>query len=358
MLLKTDSDHMIDRLRGLAAVFVALGHGMDVAGSAFAASDAYHFLLLPWRPYLGFSWVIAFIVLSGFCIVNSTVKAGPRYSLPQFILMRITRIFPMLVICVAFAGVVEFFCFGSTSRPPVWNNHFTLEAFGLALVGMAGINNGSGQFGSIAPSYTITFELFYYLLWGIVVAIMPTLPIRALVISFLVAAALCVWTLTIGSSNSLLIVCLVPWLIGGAAVFVRNDFLKMMSPVVMWVILFIFYTYGLQNWAMPRIMATWQSLIYFSALGALFAATVVCQLASDGRRSRYDNWLGEISFPLFLVHGPMFILVATVLRGVGWLPSYGVLLAVMFACSLGAAQLLVRFVERPVMEWRRSIRRA
>ncbi len=357
MLLKTNSDHMIDRLRGLAAVFVALGHGMDVAGGAFAASDAYYFLLQPWRPYLGFSWVIAFIVLSGFCIVNSTTKAAARYRILQFIVMRITRIFPMLLICVAFAGAVELLCFGSTFRPAVWNDKFTLEAFGLALIGMAGLNNGSGQFGSIAPSYTITFELFYYLLWGTVVAAMPTMPRRALAICFGLAALLCGWTLTVDSRNSLLLVCFVPWLIGGAAVFARTDWVIRVSPVLLWLILFIFYTFGLQSWAMPRPVGTWTSLIYFAALGVLFAVTVVCQLASESHRSRHDQWLGEISFPLFLVHGPMFILVATGLRWAGWTPTYGVLLAIMFACSLGAAQLLVRFVERPVMAWRSRLRK-
>jgi peptidoglycan/LPS O-acetylase OafA/YrhL len=68
-----------------------------------------------------------------------------------------------------------------------------------------------------------------------------------------------------------------------------------------------------------------------------------------------DRWLGEISYPLFLIHGPAIVGTQALINASGADLRFDVDLAILATVSIAAAHVLVLFVERPVMAWRRRL---
>ena len=155
-------DPRIDRLRGLLAIGVLLGHAIDLAGMSTAAPSGTLFAIaIATRPFSGFIWVIGFIVLSGYCIARSTMK---DFSLGEYIVKRVTRIYPLLIVAALLTALLEWVAYGSPYRPVMWVVGIDVRKFIAALLGFGGFK---GMFGALAPSYTISFELMYYAIWGL-----------------------------------------------------------------------------------------------------------------------------------------------------------------------------------------------
>ena len=77
---------IIDRMRGIFALLIVIGHIFPLAKFAFAKPDIVLGLSGPFEPLLGFTWVVGFIAISGYCVTLSTVR-GP-FSLPGYALLR------------------------------------------------------------------------------------------------------------------------------------------------------------------------------------------------------------------------------------------------------------------------------
>ena len=155
-------DPRIDRLRGLLAIGVLLGHAIDLAHlSAPNASGTLFSIAMATRPYFGFVCVIGFIVLSGYCIARSTMK---RFSSGEYAVMRVTRVYPLLIVAVLLTALVEWLASESAYRPDMWIVGRDLRKFVAALAGFSGFK---GPFGALTPAYTISFELLYYVIWGL-----------------------------------------------------------------------------------------------------------------------------------------------------------------------------------------------
>src|SRR5690348_6273483 len=139
-----------------------LGHAVDVATFyAMAhppAVDKAKVTLVSVRPFFGVVWVVGFFVLSGYCIARSCDR--PDFSLLRYAAMRITRIYPLLIVGVALGGIVEFIMLGSPHRPNVWTGDIDLAHFFMTVTGF-------DTFGALAPAYTIAYELLCYIVFGI-----------------------------------------------------------------------------------------------------------------------------------------------------------------------------------------------
>lgn len=68
---------------------------------------------------------------------------------------------------------------------------------------------------------------------------------------------------------------------------------------------------------------------------------------------RVAQWLGRVSYSLYLIHLPVILAVVHGLPGASW----WVRIAVMIVGALGAAHLLQRYVEQPAQRWGKRIRR-
>jgi peptidoglycan/LPS O-acetylase OafA/YrhL len=357
-------DPRIDRLRGLLAFGVMLGHASDLSlNSTQDRQGLIFFLVLNARPYLGFICVVGFIVLSGYCIARSTLT---NYRVARYASRRVTRLYPLLITAVLFAGVVEWIAFGSPHRIPVWPDGVTWPRFGYALLGLSGFK---GPFGSLAPTYTVSFELLYYVVWGGALWITRGRTGLGWLLAWMLALGLLVFGEAIrttlgtqaGYAHPLAIGLLPAWLIGATLAIWQRPLTaigRYLPPVwLLWIGLAWAFAYGLDTYEKPRVTPTDASdVVYFSVLSALLVVTMARWLSRPAVPNANDTWLGELSYPLFLFHGPAIMAIQFVVNASGLKLDYEPLLALHVTTSVLMAMLMTVLVERPLMAWRRRER--
>jgi peptidoglycan/LPS O-acetylase OafA/YrhL len=84
---------------------ILIGHAMDisirhVAGRA-ALVDSTARLGAALHGFFSFSRVVGFIVVSGYCIARSCERQKDLFSVPRYFIMRVTRIYPLLIVAAA-----------------------------------------------------------------------------------------------------------------------------------------------------------------------------------------------------------------------------------------------------------------
>jgi peptidoglycan/LPS O-acetylase OafA/YrhL len=89
----------------------------------------------------------------------------------------------------------------------------------------------------------------------------------------------------------------------------------------------------------------------------LFVTIVAAWIARPSPpQNATDRWLGEMSYPLFVSHGPAIIGLQFALNAWSVHLPFAANLAILLAASFATAMCLLTVVERPVMAWRRRIR--
>jgi hypothetical protein len=68
-----DLEPLINRMRGLLALLVALSHAAAVCTLVPTATDYFQSALTPFLMFSGFNYVLGFIVINGYCIARSTI---------------------------------------------------------------------------------------------------------------------------------------------------------------------------------------------------------------------------------------------------------------------------------------------
>jgi peptidoglycan/LPS O-acetylase OafA/YrhL len=361
-------DPRIDRLRGLLAIGVLLGHAIDLAHmSAPNPSGTLLSIAMATRPFYGFVCVIGFIVLSGYCIARSTMKG---FSLGDYTLMRVTRVYPLLIVAVLLTALVEWVALDSPYRPEMWIGGRDVRKFLAALLGFSGFK---GYFGALAPAYTISFELMYYAIWGLAMTAAFGRGRRALVIATAIAALLLVvasplrarlgWFAGFLPGGGIAV--LPGWLLGAALALLQDRVTRVARFVPVWgawIAFGIVYAHFVDGFGLPFmqfVAAPSESLnvIYCTMVSGLYFTIVAAWLARPTpARSATDTWLGEISYPLFVIHGPTIIGLQFALNAWHVQLTFNVNLAILLTASFAVAILLLKFVERPVMAWRRRLR--
>lgn len=359
-------DPRIDRLRGLLAIGVLLGHAIDLAHLPVPDSSGTLFTIAKaTRPYFGFVCVVGFIVLSGYCIARSTMK---RFRPGEYTVMRVTRVYPLLIAAVLLTALLEWVALESTYRPAIWDGGRDVRKFIAALAGFSGFK---GYFGALAPAYTISFELFYYVLWGLAMTAAFGRARRALLITAAGAVMLIVFGGSLRASLGWFAgfvpvagIALLPgWLLGAALAVAQDQVIRVARFVPNWSawgLFVVVYAYCVDAFDIPFLIpaSDYFNVVYMTTLSLLFFTIVAAWLARPTPdRNATDTWLGEISYPLFLIHGPTIIGLQFAMNASHIRLSFAADLAVLLAASFASAMLLLMFVERPVMAWRRRLRR-
>jgi peptidoglycan/LPS O-acetylase OafA/YrhL len=344
----------IDRMRGALAILVALSHAAALAALVPASSDAFQAALTPAIMFSGFNYVIGFIVISGYCVARSTIKStiAQPFSLAHYAAMRITRIYPVLIACAVLAGLVELVLFNSPNRIAMWQAGINAQHFISNLLGLSGFE---GQFGSYAPTYTVAYELFYYAVWGVALALLPQ-NLGCLAVVTVMPSLFFV----LPANFQFAIVLSALWITGAALATYQDAIVRAVGRYPLWLVwsvCLIVFIQGNSEFARHQI-SLWEFPGSLCAIpcGLLFAVVIASHLARSGPQLRLDRWLGEISYPLFLAHGPVIIAVGSLVKALGLSMSFGALMLILMSSSLVAAHAVLVFIERPVMSWRRSLR--
>ena len=361
----------IDVCRGLFAALVVVAHCWEIVNGLHPGAESN----LPgiWPSLVrhtlgtGFYYVMGFFVLSGYCIQRSADRlgAGARFPLRTYTLARLSRILPLYYAALAFTVLAERLIAGR--RPPNWPNGLDGRTLAMQVLGA---QNLTQTFGSFAPSWSITNELFYYALFGLIAAAMG----RRRAASAWAGMGVCV-------------------AVGGGALLAYR-----LSPG-RGAILSVGLLFGLGfNWYLGALVAAYQDRLSRSRLagalsrgwplvlaasmlaradgrlrlefvflgcGVAFALMMVRFAAADAARGGPRpatptpvGLMGLASYPIYLFHGPIAMLVGSILLRldlpVGWPTTW----LLMVAASLGAGLQIGVYIEAPMMArraaWLRS----
>src|SRR5579864_1627402 len=175
-------EHIIDAMRGLAALLVAYFHCRQVtwvgmqnfhqtAGRALDLNTIVSYLMFPvaW----GSAGVPVFFVISGYCIHRSAAQrlaANPGYRLEavNFWARRFARIYPVLLAALLLTFALDWF---SLQLPPVSHK---IRATGLHafLVNLFSLQGVAGKtYGSNGALWTLSLEVQFYAIYPLLFAL-------------------------------------------------------------------------------------------------------------------------------------------------------------------------------------------
>jgi peptidoglycan/LPS O-acetylase OafA/YrhL len=358
-------DHVIDAMRGFAALLVAYFHCRQVvwvgmqsfhhaAGTSLDLGTIVAYLTFPiaW----GSAGVPIFFVISGYCIHRGTAlrlarEPGYRLDAPNFWARRFARIYPVLLAALLLTFALDWF---SLQLPPVSHKvrDLGLHAFVVNLLSLQGV--AGKTYGSNGALWTLSLEVQFYAVYPLLVAvrrrfgIAPVLAAVALVnvvsacllerhdIQFFTSYWLS-WTLGV-------------WIAEAQAGNTRS---ARRAAASLW--------YGLA----VALTALGCVAFHFGQYGAfqLWALGFACYLAKaladqQAVRSvamRALSRIGDFSFSLYIIHLPIFVLLASLFYRSSLQMSIWPSLAFMLV-ALPAAYVFYRLVELPAMKWSASLK--
>lgn len=339
----------LDVLRGVAILLVVSYH--------FFSQLNEHSLAPGWRlayraSRVGWIGVPLFFVLSGFLITGILLdkKTAPDYF-RSFYLRRLLRITPAMV-----ASLFLYWCTNMMKLPDV-------------LISVFGIGNFAPAFNmQITPYWSLGIEEQFYLLWPLVVLRLKEAPLKvtaATLIAFAVLGRIATWFAYGGFHQGIQFYtwCVVDGLALGALLalvvrqhnenlpairlFARNLFL---SAVAVTAILFPFGVIGQTTFA--------GSVFRVTIICALFTAALAWALTycSEGRKlpaARLLTFFGYISYGLYLIHWPVFVLADRFIQAVApeLDPRHGTYAAIAFRVLFaGGAAVLIAYLSRRYYE--------
>jgi peptidoglycan/LPS O-acetylase OafA/YrhL len=290
--------------------------------------------------------VEAFFCISGFLI---TMVASGRYAdrpLP-FLLNRFLRIYPTYWLCLALAFVVVASFPASTQIHP--SLYIPRNAADLAAnLGIFGLTQETGS-RLLPAAWSLHTELWFYILIGLVTATRPKWTVVLLSVSLVVSALAAAQRIPIdfygtpvGNADAFLI---------GSVVWQHQHRLRSVPP---WAIaLFGFAVFEVLAW-MPNATSI-ATNVFFAAPAAgifLFGLWNCCFDAHMTAFAPFCNFLGRLSYPIFLLHWPLGALVWNV-TGIG--QNYAAL-GITAVLTIGLAAVVVIAFERPLEKLRASVR--
>ena len=371
----------LDALRGVAAL-VVLAHHVSMTVPEIAAayessvgvmlfSAGWWATLSPLKVLLaGPEFVLVFFVLSGFVLVRSPLAArqsGPRYDWGAYYVRRVIRLTVPVVVSVGLAVIWIVLVprtVGAAGGP--WLARQDTPDLGLGnLLREVSIIGETRRPDINPPLWSLVWEMWFSLLLPVFVALAAftrkpaSSPIRRIVLWVTVLCALA----SIGYVTTTQPLMYLPPFALGALLAANYDELKGCSDrlvesangrVLGCTLTALGPSLLVAYWMLrPLASGVWNDVtLSLRVTGAfMIVATVAFWPASVSERGRVRaprtrralDWLGSISFSLYLAHFPIVVALA-VLAGPGrwWL---GALVSVPL--SLVVAQLMTRFVEQP-----------
>lgn len=354
-----DKDVAINAWRGIAALLVAYFHCRQVTwigmhqfhrmSPAMDANTVVSYLTFPiaW----GSAGVPIFFVISGYCIHRAMARrliANPSAPLDSgnFLLRRFARIYPVLLAALLLTLALDSL---STTFLPVSRkiNPFDVHAFAVNLLSLQGI--AGKTFGSNGALWTLSIEMQFYLVYPLLIALRRRIGMRDVLIF-------------VGLVN-----------ITSALLLERHQIIVFTSYWFAWTIgAWIAEAKALGTRAWPR-MGIAASMIALAGCAAfslaqyaafqLWAIAFAVYLFSaldkpwrDTLAVRGLSWLGEFSFSLYVVHLPVFVLLASVFFRSALQTQIWASIA-FTAVAVGVAFVFYFLVERPAMMWSAALKR-
>jgi peptidoglycan/LPS O-acetylase OafA/YrhL len=358
----------IDLWRGALAWLVVVCHAFSVATSVHPSARSLsvsQYALLDHTINAGFVWVMGFFVLSGYCIHQAVARrlSGPSFPLGAYLAARLTRILPLYYIALAFAVLVE---------PLIATTRVGFDYERLDLAGLLNqvflVQNLTHHYGSFTPSWSLTNEVAYYLIYGLLASAVGRrrgwplgvgLGLCLVVGGSLQTAYLLGYRSPAVLKTGLLFGLGVNWFLGVGVAVYREEIgrshvalgVARAWPVVLG-LAFAGYHLG-----MPIQFA-------YVVGGLAFALLLVRVVATPGPAdgvvepawaTKLVGLAGLSSYPTYLFHFPLMWLLAAGMMRWDLAKDWVTMMGVLVAASLAVGLVLGLCLERPIMKWRAGV---
>jgi peptidoglycan/LPS O-acetylase OafA/YrhL len=329
-------------LRGLAACIVVVGHAANIA---MAYDKEFH---VPDGLVNGSASVVLFFVLSGLVLSPSSRNAARSGSgLLAFYIRRAFRLMPLMILANAASCLFVIYVHPHLAFPEPLTGPFGLKAFIGGFIGASTKLNG--------PSWSIFIEVLASILMPIAALAAST---RYRFIWLLVAAALAYVPTHLPYAAPIY---LLPFYLG-ALIPTLPNILNGRSRVLIWtltVICFLAFDFVRPVFQCFQITPNINADPRVVLTEAIFMAPVVYVLYNRPARtflaSRAAQWLGDVSFGLYLLHFNILTLVYNRIGAVhGW-PAFMLTAAGTFAITLPLAAIANRYIELPGIKLGRQL---
>lgn len=354
--------HILDGLRGVAALLVVVFH----VGEGFATSATDQFL------NHGYLAVDFFFVLSGFVVGYAYNDRWARgFTLKDFFKRRLIRLHPM-VILGAILGAVSFAIQGFVqwdgTEVAVWNVFVAMLLSMLMFPAWGGaiheVRGNCEMFPLNGPSWSLFFEYVANVAYALVLRRLST-RLLAIVVAMVAVAYVCFdfanlsgsWFMNVGWSLS-------AWNLPGGLLRVALGFsmgMLLQRTFKPWHVKGAFTLCSLlllALFAVPYVTPVadtchWSNSIY-ECLCVMVAFPIIVQMGASGRlKGRYTEavctFVGQISYPLYIVHYPvMYLLYAWLWGGEHSTLEIAVAVTMAVTSSILIAYLAMLFYDTPV----------
>jgi len=361
------SNEKIDICRGLFAFLVVGAHAVDISWVIHPDVPGHlprwlHDFLL-YVVAAGVYWVIGFFAISGYCIQLSVERQikGDGFPLRHYVLARLSRILPLYYLALMLAVVCEQLM--ASARPSCWPQGVNVNGL---IAQLFIIQNLTWTYGSFAPSWSITNEMFYYLFYGAVVCVALRHGSRPTVLGIslcLVLALILDWAYFSGyrtgyvRSPGLLFGLGIIWF-QGALVAEHRAWLHNSRMAYM--------TSALWPLVLIMAMAVWYSQsihlqVVYLVLGAAFTLMLMRFVVTEpsggkpanrGTTGAIIHLLGLSSYPTYLFHGPIVMLTGSAILRWSLVSDWRLTWMILTCVGIGSGLFLGHFAERPIMAWR------
>jgi peptidoglycan/LPS O-acetylase OafA/YrhL len=311
--------------------------------------------------------MMGFFVLSGFCIQVSASRLAPggRFPLGTYTIARLTRILPLYYVALAFAVAVEFLV--QAHRPPLWRKGIEPGV----LLDQVFLLQGFGErYGSFAPSWSITNEFVYYLMFGLLAAATAAArtAARPSVVGLFATLGLAVGCVGLGRAGldseaatraSMVFGLGSIWFLG-AIVADRADRLPglraarwasacwpllLVAAMVLW--------HG--QWTSQRVVYLTSGVAFTLLLMRMVIQEHDAGPAPKRPPRSFVQALGLASYPTYLLHGPVLQGVGAAFHAAGARPSWRLYWPLATTLSIGLGWGVGLWIERPFLAWRAGL---
>ena len=341
----------LDGLRGVAAVVVVMFHLFETfSGGDHAKQIINH----------GYLAVDFFFVLSGFVIGYAYDDRWNKMSLGGFFKRRLIRLHPMITMAMVIGAVTFYFqaspVFPGIHEVPVSKLILVmLIGFTLIPVGKSLDIRGWGEMHPLnGPAWTLFFEYIGNILYAVIIRRLSNAVLFVLVI--LAGAALIHLAVTSEQGD----------IIGGWSIQwpqFRIGLTRLLYPFLAGLLLSRIIKPGkikhsflwcglllIAVLAFPRVPMNG----LYDSLCIIFVFPIIVYLGASGEEvaSRVSNFLGEISYPIYIIHYPFIYLFVAWAEKNKPSPSEAVVGgAVVLITAILLAYLCARLYDIPVRKW-------
>lgn len=332
---KNETMHSIQLLRAIAALLVVLFHAQLAMSTQFAspafASESYLFAF-------GAVGVHIFFVISGFIMVYTT-RVDVAFRARDFLRRRVLRIYPMYWLCAAFYLI----CHYLLDRPYLLSASEVIGALALLPDNASAI---------IGPAWTLSFEMFFYLCFGVAMKFGTARGLIILGCTFTFSIVATLFFPMNGALGHLVSNTLLLEFIAGAAIgwlLITGRLPQRGGPTVLLLAFGLFAAGIAAGYDRFPSVATW------GLPSTLLVAGVVIWENACGFKQwlRALSYFGNSSYVLYLIHIVIITLTITLAAHV---PAIRTTEPALAAVAIAGVSLLVAeglhsWIERPLIAW-------